>query len=84
MPEIDLSERIPENARWIKIRYEIRPKKPDAELIARVWSGALDDAVVLKGHGGEAFIRLDVPQKLWVQRPVTVDLRIKVIAYKVI
>ena len=84
MPEVDLSSQIPHNARWIKVRYEMTPLKEGATLISRVWSGSLDDAVVIKGESGEAFVRLDVPQKLWYQRPVTLNLKLKVVAYKVV
>lgn len=84
MPDIDISEKVPKNARWIKLRYELTPKKPDAELIARVWSGPIDDAVVIKGAEGEAFVRLNRPQTLSYQRPVTVDLKLKIVAYKAV
>lgn len=82
MPEVDLSQQIPATARWLKVRYEITPKKVGANLIARLWSGNLDEAVVIKGPAGEAFIKLNVPQKIWFQRPVNVDLKLKVVAYK--
>lgn len=82
MPTVDLSSQVPPEARWLKLRYEMKPLKPGAELIARVWSGQLDDAVVIKGEAGDAFVRLDVPQKLWYQRPVTIELKLKVVAYK--
>jgi hypothetical protein len=82
VPEIDLSHQIPAEARWVKLRFEIKPLKDGAELLARVWSGSLDDAVVLKGAEGEAFLRLDAPQRLSYQRPATVDLKLKVVAYK--
>lgn len=84
MPEVDLSSQIPLNARWIKVRYDMKPLKEGADLIARLWSGTLDDAVVIKGPGGEAFVRLDIAQKLWYQRPVGVDLKLKVVAFKVV
>jgi hypothetical protein len=82
MPEVDLSRQIPPDARWLKLRYEMRAEKTGAELIARLWSGNVDQAVVIKGENGDAFVRLDVPQKVWYQRPVGVDLKLKVIAYK--
>jgi hypothetical protein len=82
MPEVDLSKAVPETARWVKIHFEMKPKKSGAQLIARVWSGALDDAVVIKGESGDAFVRLDKPQRLSYQAPVTVDLKLKVTAYK--
>ncbi len=82
MPEVDLSEQIPADARWLKIRYKISPKKAGANLIARMWSGNLDEAVVIKGPEGDAFVKLNVPQKLWYQHPVNVDLKLKVVAFK--
>jgi hypothetical protein len=82
MPEIDLSEKIPPTARWVKLRYELKALKPEAQLIARLWSGSLDDAVVIKGESGDAFLRLDKPQKVSYQRPVNVELKLKVVAYK--
>ena len=82
MPEVDLSPVVPPSARWVKVHYEMIPMKPDSQLIARLWSGNMDDAVVIKGESGDAFVRLDVPQKISFQRPVTVELRLKVLAYK--
>jgi hypothetical protein len=84
MPEVDLSGKVPADARWLKLRYEMKPLKEKAELIARVWSGSMDDAVVIKGPSGDAFLKLGVPQKLSYQRPVTVELKLKVVAYKVV
>ncbi len=77
-----MSNQIPPDARWLKLRYEMKAEKPGAELIARLWSGKLDEAVVIKGESGDAFVRLDVPQKVSYQRPVGVELKLKVIAYK--
>lgn len=82
MPELDLSNQIPESARWIKVRFEMKPLKPQAELIARLWSGSMDDALVIRGESGDAFLKLDKPQKLSYQRPVTVELKLKIVAYK--
>ena len=82
MPEVDLSAQIPPNARWVKVRYEMSPKKDGANLVARLWSGSLDDAVVIKGAEGDAFVRLDKAQSLSFQRPVNIDLKLKVVAYK--
>jgi hypothetical protein len=82
MPEVDLSQQIPPGARWLKLRYEMKAAKAGTDLIARLWSGELEQAVVIKGENGDAFVRLDVPQKIWYQRPVGVDLKLKVIAYK--
>ena len=82
MPEIDLSGQIPKSATWIKVHYEMKSMKPDGELIARLWSGALDEAVVIKGGSGDAFVKLNNPQKLSYQRPVTVELQVKIVAYK--
>jgi hypothetical protein len=82
MPDIDLSNKIPTTALWIKVHYEMKAVKPGAELIARVWSGVLDQAVVIKGESGEAFVKLNKPQVLSYQRPVTVSLQLKVTGYK--
>jgi hypothetical protein len=83
MPEVDLSDVIPPEASWVKLKYEMRPKSPEAQLIARVWSGQhLDDAVILKGESGDVFVRLEKPQSISFQRPVTVELKLKVVAYK--
>jgi hypothetical protein len=49
MPDVDLSSVVPADARWVKLHYEMTPVKPGAELIARVWSGILDQAEVIKG-----------------------------------
>ncbi len=82
MPEIDLSEKIPATARWVKVRFQMKPLKPEAQLIARLWSGSLDDAVVIRGETGDAFLKLDKPQKISYQRPVNVELKLRVVAYK--
>lgn len=82
MPEIDLSPAVPMSATWVKVHYEMKTEKPGADLIARLWSGTLDDAVVVRGAEGDAFVKLNVPQKLSYQRPVTVELSLKVLAYK--
>jgi hypothetical protein len=82
MPKIDLSAQIPKNASWLKIRFEMKPLKEGANLIARVWSGPMDEAVVIKGESGDAFVKLGVPQTLWYQRPVNIELNLKVVAYK--
>ncbi len=82
MPEVDLSPAVPASATWVKVHYEMKTEKPGAELIARLWSGTLDDAVVVRGAEGDAFVKLNVPQKLSYQRPVTVELSLKVLAYK--
>ena len=66
----------------VKIHYEIRPKRAGADLLARVWSGSLDDAVVIRGESGDVFVKLQTPQKLSYQAPVTVDLKLKVVSYK--
>ena len=83
MPEMNLSEKIPATATWVKIRYQMAPKKEGAELISRVWSGHLDDAVILKGPKGEVSIKLNRPQLISYQRPVTIDLKLKIVAYQV-
>jgi hypothetical protein len=44
----------------------------------------LEDAVVIHGEQGDAFIKLDEPQKLSYQRPVNVELKLKVVAFKVV
>ena len=82
MPDADLSSVIPPDAIWVKLHYEMRAKKSGADLIARVWSGSLDDAVVIKGESGDVFVKLLTPQKLSYQAPVTVELKLKVMAYK--
>jgi hypothetical protein len=82
MPEVDLSSLIPPEARWLKVRYQMSAAKQDTQLIARLWSGNLDKAVVIKGPDGDAFVQLEVPQKISYQRPVGVELKLKVIAYK--
>lgn len=82
MPEVDLSPAVPPTARWVKLHYEMKPRKPGAQLIARIWSGPLDDAVVIRGESGDVFVPLNVPQKLSYQHPVTVRLTLKVTAYK--
>ncbi len=82
MPEVDLSPAVPPTARWIKLHYEMKPRKPGARLIARVWSGPLDDAVVIRGGSGDVFLPLKAPQRLSYQHPVTVQLKLKVTAYK--
>ena len=82
MPEVDLTQQIPPSARWLKLRFEMKASKPGADLIARIWSGNINEAVVIKGESGDAFVRLGVPQKVSYQRPVGVDLKLKVIAYK--
>jgi hypothetical protein len=82
MPDADLSQVVPQDATWVKLHYEILPKKPGAELIARVWSGTLDDAVVIRGEAGDVFVKLRTPQKISYQAPVTVSLKLKILAYK--
>jgi hypothetical protein len=82
MPDVDLSREIPADARWLKLRYEMKAAKADAQLIARLWSGNIEQAVVIKGESGDAFVKLNTPQKVSYQRPVGVDLKLKVIAYK--
>ncbi len=82
MPEADLSPMVPADATWVKLHYEMAPKRPGADLIARVWSGLLDDAVVIRGEMGDVFVKLQTPQKIAYQAPVTVDLKLKVTAYK--
>ena len=85
MPEVNLASVVPPNARWVKVHYEMAPTKPDARLIARVWSGpAMDDAVVIEGEAGDAFVRLHKPQAISYQRPVNVSLKLKVVAYKLV
>ena len=84
MAEVDLSKAVPKEAQWIKVHYEIKPKKPGADLIARIWSGEQidEDTVVIKGPSGDAFVKMKIPQKLYYEFPVTVDLSLKVTAYK--
>jgi hypothetical protein len=82
MPDVDLSSMIPAGCSWVKVHYEMKPAKPGADLIARVWSGVLDEAVVIKGASGDAFVKLNKPQTISYQRPVTVQLELKVVGYK--
>ena len=82
MPDVALSLQIPASATWIKVHYAMKPIKPGADLIARLWSGSVEDAVVIKGESGDAFVKLGIPKHLSYQRPVTVDLKIKIVAYK--
>jgi hypothetical protein len=82
VPDADISSAVPKDALWVKLHYEIHPRKPGADLIARVWSGELDDAVVIRGASGDVFVKLRVPQKVSYQAPVTVELKLKVVAYK--
>lgn len=84
MPNVDLSERIPPEARWLKVHFEMTALKPGAELIGRIWSGLMDEAVVIKGAAGDAFIKMNTPQKISYQKPVNVDLKLRVVAYKVV
>lgn len=78
-----MSATIPSQATWVKVHFEMTPRKEGADLIARIWSGSLDDAVVIKGSSGDAFVKLTKPQTISYQRPVTVELKLKVTAYKV-
>ncbi len=82
MPDVDLTTMIPAGATWVKLRYKMKPAKPGADLIARVWSGVLDEAVVIKGESGDAFIKINKPNTISYQRPVTVQLELKVVGYK--
>jgi len=82
MPEVNLSAVIPETTAWVKVHYEMVPVKEGADLIARVWSGILDEAIVLKGPSGDVFVKLNKPLSLSYQNPVTVKLKLKIVAYK--
>ena len=55
----------------------MKPVKENAELIARLWSGEIENAVVVKGESGDVFVRLDVPQKVSYQRPVGVEIEVE-------
>ena len=81
MPDTDLSPAVPPDAKWVKIRYELRPKVPGSELSARLWSGPLDDAVTIRGTQGEVFLKLRVPQRLSDSKSEDVHLKLKVVAY---
>jgi hypothetical protein len=83
MGELDLTDRIPADATLLKVWYEMRPLVEGAELIARIWSGAPNDAVVIRGDSGEAIVHLGVPQRLWYQRPININLKLKLLAYKI-
>ena len=82
MPFVDLSQGIPVSAKWIKVRFSIRTRKPAEPLTARIWSGNPGKAVVVKGASGDAFIRLEVPQTLSYDHADGLDLSLKVVAYK--
>jgi hypothetical protein len=82
MPDVDLSPAVPASASWVKLRYEISGLKPDARLIARLWSADVKEAVVIQGASGDVFVKLKTPQKLSYQHPVDVRLKLKVTAYK--
>lgn len=84
MADVNLSEKIPPNARWVKLRFEMKRLLPAAQLKARVWSGAEEGAVILEGESGDAFVKLDRPQTLSYQKTPDVDLKLKVVAYKVV
>jgi hypothetical protein len=82
MPDTDLSPAVPPDARWVKIRYEMRPARPNADLSARLWSGPMDDAITIRGPEGEVFIKLAQPQRLSYAKADEVTLKLKVVAYK--
>ncbi len=69
-------------AKWIKVRFSMRAKKPTSPLVAKVWSGSPDKAVVIKGPSGDAFIKLEVAQTLSYDHADGIDLSLKVVAYK--
>jgi hypothetical protein len=75
-------EAVPPSAGWVRIHYEMKAKEPNARLIARLWSGALDDAVVIEGPDGDATVHLIKPQWMSFQVPTNVDLKMKVTAYR--
>lgn len=54
----------------------------ESPLTARLWSGPLDDAVTIRGHSGEVFIRLRHLQRLSYSKPNGVSIKLKVVAYK--
>jgi len=83
MAEIDLSDAVPPTARWVKLHYKMEPKTKGARLVARLWSGETNEhALVIKGKEGDAFVKMERPQKLSVQHPVNISLQLKVTAYK--
>lgn len=82
MPFVDLSQGIPAEARWIKVRFSIRTKKAGEPLTARIWSGNPSKAVVVKGPSGDAFVKLEVAQTLSYEHADGIDLSLKVVAYK--
>ena len=82
MPFVDLSQGIPLAARWIKIRYTMRARRPGEPLVARLWSGDPARAVQIRGSYGDAFVKLEVPQTLSYEKPDGIDLSLKAVAYK--
>jgi hypothetical protein len=82
VPFVDLSQGIPVGARWIKVRFSMRTRKPGEPLAARLWSGDPAKAVVIKGGSGDAFVKLEVPQTLSYENADGIDLSLKVVAYK--
>lgn len=83
MAELDLSPAVPPSASWVKLHYELTPRKEGADLIARLCpTPGMKEPVVIRGAAGDVFLRLTVPQKLYYQHPVTVQLKLKVTAYK--
>jgi hypothetical protein len=82
VPFVDLSQGVPVGAKWIKVRFSLRTRKPAEPLIARIWSGNPAKAVVVKGPAGDAFIKLEVPQTLSYDHADGLDLSLKVVAYK--
>lgn len=81
MPFVDLSQGVPVGARWIKVRYTLRPKKAGEPLLAKIWSGNPARAVLLKDATGEALLKLEVPQTLSYECGDAIDLSLKVVAY---
>lgn len=83
MPEVDLSTAVPPSASWVKLHYELAPRKEGADLIARLCpTPGMKEAVVIRGAVGDVFVKLKVPQKLYFQHPVNVQMKLKVTAYK--
>jgi hypothetical protein len=83
MPDADLSSAVPPQATWVKIHYEIRSSAPGAPLIARLWSGSKEEAVTVNGPEGAVFVRLLQPQRLSYESPRSVELKLKIVSYKI-
>lgn len=82
MPETDLSPIVPLQATWVKLHYEMKAIVPGTELLTRLWSGSVENAVPVRGHRGEVFVKLRSAQRLSYEKPAGVELKLKVVSYK--